>query len=190
MQLSCSIVAAEKVPAKTSLPARPTAPPVFHATSFKCPKWPIEHGPKVGLYHVDFLRADRHHVWQVIDDMRGRGVVVLYRKPDLLYVPRSFLPALAHQPRELCGGAASAKVFARIGASPYPVGRTAREPHGDISQLRAQSARIRRTITFVGRYEMTAAAKSVRPHCGASPRVNAVRKAEAWGQGECFSLLK
>jgi hypothetical protein len=45
-------------------------------------------------------------------------------------------------------------------------------------------------ITFVGRYEMTAAAKYERPHCGASPRVNAVRKAEAWGQGECFSLLK
>jgi hypothetical protein len=45
-------------------------------------------------------------------------------------------------------------------------------------------------ITFVGRFEMTAAAKYERPHCGASPRVNAVRKAEAWGPGECFSLLK
>src|SRR5262249_35137381 len=37
---------------------------------------------------------------------------------------------------------------------------------------------------------MTAAAKCNRPHCGASPRVDAVRKAEARGQGESFSLLK
>jgi hypothetical protein len=37
---------------------------------------------------------------------------------------------------------------------------------------------------------MTAAAKCNRPHCGASPRVNAVRKAEAWGQGDRFLALK
>jgi hypothetical protein len=45
-------------------------------------------------------------------------------------------------------------------------------------------------VNFAGRYEMTAAAKCNRPHCGASLRVNAVRKAEASGQGECFIALK
>ena len=135
LRLSCPIVAA-KVPAKISLPARPTAPPVFRATIILVPQESIEHGTKVGLYHVEFLGADRHHIWQVIDDMRDRGRAVLR---DMLCVSRSFLQTPAHRPRGLCGDAASAKAFAAIGVRPYPVGLTAGRSWRQLSTAGAEN---------------------------------------------------
>jgi hypothetical protein len=63
---------------------------------------------------------------------------------NLLCVWRSFLPTLAHQPG-LCGGSVRRKAFAGISVSPYRVGRTAKGPHGDISQPQARKTPAKRS---------------------------------------------
>ena len=45
-----------------------------------------------------------------------------------------------------------------------------------------------RAITFAGRYEMTAAAKDIQTPLWGVPRVNAVRKAEAWDRAKLLAL--
>jgi hypothetical protein len=88
----------------------------FSVNLLSFPQKLVEQGPKVGLYHPEFLRADRHGIGQVIDGVRRRRLAAVRRDGDLVCPP--------------------SPVFLPTGAW-----RAARHPHGDISQPQARKTR-------------------------------------------------